>query len=431
MREYIDVTARTEDEAIHKALEQLGLERDEVSVEILKRAKAGFLGFGQSDAKVRISYGPEKPDPAEILPPTDESGRGDNRIEPAEPAGYGEKPGQNRVRDQSRKAAPRDRTDLSGKRIRQEGTAERPAGGKGERSASSGRTDRREAPRPERTAANGSAQPSGGSAQPSGSAQKAAPAPVSGGEYAGNDGTVRPDAAAGDGAGAPQERNGAAPQERSRSRRRRQDRKKTEAGQESASPGGTPGGKGETPDTGSNPEQAAPSDSDAGPEKKPNPQALGEEVDDEKAQAVKAFLSGLLSHMDTEAVIRVYLPEAGRYKVILEGQGMGLLIGRRGETLDAIQQLTNYSVNRGGNRVRIQLDAEGYREKRERSLRNLARKEASKVVKFRRSRTLEPMNAYERHVIHTALQEYPGVNTYSTGVDPNRRVVVAYDRDKL
>ena len=154
-----------------------------------------------------------------------------------------------------------------------------------------------------------------------------------------------------------------------------------------------------------------------------------EEVNDEKAQAIRAFLSGLLEHMDCAAEIRVYQPEEGRYKVILEGAGMGALIGRRGETLDAIQQLTNYSVNRNGVRVRIQLDAEGYREKREQSLQNLARKEAAKVVKYRRSRTLEPMNAYERHVIHTALQEFPGVNTYSTGVDPNRRVVIAFDRE--
>ena len=98
--------------------------------------------------------------------------------------------------------------------------------------------------------------------------------------------------------------------------------------------------------------------------------------------------------------------------------------------LDAIQQLTSYSVNRTGSRVRVQLDAENYRAKREQSLERLANKVAGKVVKYRRSVTLEPMNAYERHVIHTALQEVPGVTTYSTGVDPNRRVIVAYDREK-
>ena len=156
----------------------------------------------------------------------------------------------------------------------------------------------------------------------------------------------------------------------------------------------------------------------------------GEEVNDEKAQAIRKFLTGLLEQMGNEAEIHVYQPEKGRYKVILEGKNMGGLIGRRGETLDAIQQLTSYSVNRTGGRVRIQLDAENYREKREQSLQHLAQKVAGKVVKYRRSVTLEPMNAYERHVIHTALQEVPGVTTYSTGIDPNRRVIVAYDRDK-
>jgi spoIIIJ-associated protein len=157
---------------------------------------------------------------------------------------------------------------------------------------------------------------------------------------------------------------------------------------------------------------------------------LGEEVNDEKAQAIRKFLAGLLEQMDSAAAVKVYQPEKGRYKVVLEGENLGALIGRRGETLDAIQQLTSYAVNRTGGRVRVQLDAEGYREKREQSLQHLARKVAGKVVKYRRSVTLEPMNAYERHVIHTALQEVPGVTTYSTGVDPNRRVIVAYDRDK-
>ena len=158
---------------------------------------------------------------------------------------------------------------------------------------------------------------------------------------------------------------------------------------------------------------------------------LGEEVDDEKAQAIRKFLSGLLEQMENTAEIHVYLLEKGRYKVILEGKNLGALIGRRGETLDAIQQLTSYAVNRSGSgRVRVQLDAENYREKREQSLQHLARKVAAKVTKYRRSVTLEPMNAYERHVIHTALQDVPCVTTYSTGTEPNRRVIVAYDREK-
>ena len=154
-------------------------------------------------------------------------------------------------------------------------------------------------------------------------------------------------------------------------------------------------------------------------------------MDDAKAQAIKQFLTGLLRQMEAEAEIRIYQPEKGRYKVILEGKNLGALIGRRGETLDAIQQLTSYAVNRSGDRrCRIQLDAENYRERREQSLCRLAEKMAEKAVRYRRNVTMEPMNAYERHVIHTALQDTPYVTTYSTGVDPNRRVIIAYDRSK-
>ena len=175
---------------------------------------------------------------------------------------------------------------------------------------------------------------------------------------------------------------------------------------------------------------AAPVEKQEPQEERPAPVLeLGEEVDDEKAQKIKAFLTGLLEHMESSAQIKVYQPEKGRYKVILEGEHLGALIGRRGETLDAIQQLTSYAVNRGqSKRVRIHVDAEGYRAKREESLQRLAVKVAGKVVKYRKNMTLEPMNAYERHVIHTALQDYPDVTTYSTGTEPNRRTVVAYSK---
>lgn len=150
---------------------------------------------------------------------------------------------------------------------------------------------------------------------------------------------------------------------------------------------------------------------------------------DEKADKIIAFLSGLMEHMDVKATPTVEHTEEGIYRVNLEGENLGAIIGRRGETLDAIQQLTSYSVNRGASkRVRIQVDAEHYRAKREESLIRLANRVADKVVKYHRNVTLEPMNAYERHVIHTALQDYPGVTTYSTGIEPNRRTVVAYEK---
>ena len=253
---YIDVTGKTEEEAIRAALSQLGLERDDVSVEILERSKSGFLGIGSSPAKVRVSYELDVAEEPEVP-----------QAKPTEKKPVEKKP------------------------------------------------ESKPEPKPE-------------------------PAP----------------------------------------------------------------------------------------EKKPEqPAAPVSETED--ADRIRAFLTGLLEHMDCRAQVKVYEEEKNRYKVILEGQRLGALIGRRGETLDAIQQLTNYAVNSGRDkRVRIHVDAENYRAKREQSLESLANKVAGKVLKYRRSVTLEPMNAYERHVIHAALQDKEGVTTYSIGTEPNRRVVVAYER---
>ena len=148
-------------------------------------------------------------------------------------------------------------------------------------------------------------------------------------------------------------------------------------------------------------------------------------------ERIEQFIKGLLEHMGSDAVPHAMKTADESYSVDLVGENLGILIGRRGETLDAIQHLANYAVNRGQNkRVRINVDAENYRLKREESLQRLAQKVAGKVTKYRRNITLEPMNAYERHVIHAALQDYPDVTTYSTGTEPNRRIVVAYSRYK-
>ena len=145
--------------------------------------------------------------------------------------------------------------------------------------------------------------------------------------------------------------------------------------------------------------------------------------------ATESFLRGLLDRMGIKAEITISDRDNGGLLVELSGPGMGAVIGRRGETLDAIQHLTNYAVNRGSDkRCHISVDAESYRTKREESLVHLAEKMAAKVVKYKRSMALEPMNSYERHVIHTALQNYEGVSTSSTGTEPNRRVVVSYER---
>lgn len=154
------------------------------------------------------------------------------------------------------------------------------------------------------------------------------------------------------------------------------------------------------------------------------------ELPESKAEKLEAFLKGLLEHMDVEAGMTIEEIENG-IRVSFEGENIGALIGHRGETLDAIQHLANYTVNKNcDERVRICVDAENYRAKREESLRRLAEKVAGKVKKYRRNLTLEPMNAYERHVIHASLQDVSGVTTYSTGTEPNRRVVVALERQQ-
>ena len=299
MIKFIDVTGKTEDEAIQSALAQLGMDTDDVSVEILERAKSGFLGIGSAPARVRVSY---------------DDGKAEEAVKPAEkPAAP--KPEKKVEPSAAPKAVPMYAPEVLQKK--------EPRAAKEERSGRPAREERRErAPRAER-------------------AERPTPQP------------------------------------------------------------------------------------------KPIVD-LGEECRDEKSEQIRSFLKGLLEHMDSAAEIKIYESEKGRYKVYLEGEKLGALIGRRGETLDAIQQLTNYSINRGSekNRVRVQVDAENYREKREQSLERLAEKVAGKVTKYRRNVTLEPMNAYERHVIHTALQDTPGVTTFSIGTEPNRRVVVSYDRTK-
>ena len=146
-------------------------------------------------------------------------------------------------------------------------------------------------------------------------------------------------------------------------------------------------------------------------------------------EKIETFLKGLLEHMGSQAVPHAWKENDNTYMVELVGQDLGYLIGRRGDTLDALQHLANYTINRGiEGHIRINVDAEAYRQKREDSLRRYATKKAQQVLKAHRRTTLEPMNAYERHVIHATLQDMDRITTYSVGTEPNRRVVIEYVR---
>ena len=165
------------------------------------------------------------------------------------------------------------------------------------------------------------------------------------------------------------------------------------------------------------------------PEKKAEPKTYAPAEAGSTEEKIEQFIKGLLEHMGSQAVPHCWKVENNTYKVDLTGDDLGYLIGRRGDTLDAIQHLTNYTINRDvDGHIRVNVDAECYREKREESLRRYARKKAQQVLKARRRTTLEPMNAYERHVIHAALQDMDNITTHSTGVEPNRRVVIEYVR---
>ncbi len=138
------------------------------------------------------------------------------------------------------------------------------------------------------------------------------------------------------------------------------------------------------------------------------------------------FLNGLFELMKVKADVKASEGEDGRVDITLSGPDMGLIIGRRGETLDALQYITSLAANKGNDKfVRVTIDSENYREKREESLENLANRIADKVLKNQRSMTLEPMTPHERRIIHSCLQNKEGVTTFSTGQDPNRKVVIA------
>ena len=146
-------------------------------------------------------------------------------------------------------------------------------------------------------------------------------------------------------------------------------------------------------------------------------------------EKIEVFLKGLLENMGSAAVPHCVKGEDNTYNVELTGEDLGYLIGRRGDTLDAIQHLANYAVGRNvEGHIRINVDAEEYRAKREESLRRYANKKAQQVLKAHRRTTLEPMNAYERHLIHATLQDVDRITTYSVGSEPNRRVVIEYVR---
>ena len=316
MQKFLEATGENRDAAIENALRQLGLDRDDVSVEVLDNGKKGIFGIGATPARVRVTY--EAPDVAEKKP------------EP-KPAPKAEKP------------VPK---------------PEKPA----QKPQKLSITDEDDTPR----------------------LVKAAPADF-----------------------VPEKL------EVERPRRERSDRPHRE--------------RGDRPRRERRPREERPITPSVPKERELIP--VSEECMKKAEELATSFIFGLMEKMGVEGQVTV-LPqvECDQLRLELSGPDMGPIIGRRGDTLDAIQYLGSLVLNNAlDEHVRLSVDTENYREKRAESLERLARKMAMKVVKSHRSMTLEPMNPYERRIIHAALQDFNGVTTYSTGTEPNRRVVIAPD----
>ena len=155
-----------------------------------------------------------------------------------------------------------------------------------------------------------------------------------------------------------------------------------------------------------------------------------DEENEEILSAAREFISKILETLELENIVEMEL-EDNTLNVNVNGDEnrLGILIGKRGVTLDSIQYILNLIVNKKSSRyIRVNLDSSGYRDKRKKTLKNLAGKMANKVLKTGRSIKLEPMNSYERKIIHTALQDFEGVLTHSEGKDPFRKVVIQKER---
>ncbi len=340
MEKSIITTGKTIDLAIAAACQQLNMDRDSFSVEVIKNASRGFLGIGASLAEIRVTYEVPDEEPKAALSSASRT-KPKRKPEPAEQTVIKPAPA-TKLENPKPAPKPADKPERPAEREAHPDAAphtERPARPEGPKP----RPERKKQPHPAKQQ-NSANQPAS-VPQPQ-KAQAPAPKPVQ--------------------APAPQ------------------------------------------------------------PEK-----IYAPAPDGSTEQRIEVFVKGLLEHMGSNATPHASLEEDGSYHVELVGENLGALIGRRGDTLDAIQHLTNYTINRGEEkRCRITIDAENYRGKREESLQRLAQKMAAKAVRYRKNFILEPMNAYERHVIHAALQDTPNVSTYSTGTEPNRRIVIAYSRHK-
>ncbi|MBE6678220.1 MAG: protein jag [Ruminococcaceae bacterium] len=155
--------------------------------------------------------------------------------------------------------------------------------------------------------------------------------------------------------------------------------------------------------------------------------------EDTPAETAHDFIVTLLGNMGVEADVSISEENEEGVLLDISGENLGLLIGKHGDMLDAVQYLATLAANKNRDKndfYRVSVDVEGYREKRAEALRSLARRMADKVLRSRRNYSLEPMNAYERRIIHSEVQNIEGVTTYSVGQDAERKIVISLEKKK-
>ena len=412
----LDITAKSVDEAVFRGLQQMGISIDEVSIEIIQQETKGILGIGARPAIVRLTRKP----PEEYEIPDYLTQKNDRRGDSRE---YDSRRGNDR-RGNDRRTDNR-RTD---NRTGDSRTGDSRTDDSRDRRAKNDRRDISDrAPKPQTAEAINA--PEAKKPTPAANTEKA-PAAKEAVRQANTEAGVNASAAL----------SNVAPAEKSNAQddasnsgnvgRERQPRPTQQPAQPRQTRPQSP-----RPNRAPQPKPAVRAEGDGGDDayagEEQEPQRIINYTE-EAAQGLPAadFVRGLIEKMGVEGKVLAACEE-DCLRLRIESEMMGVLIGHRGETLDAMQYLTSLVVNRDRKNTgytRVTLNTEDYREKREETLRHLAKRVASQVKATGRPRALEPMNPYERRILHATLQNNPYVTTHSEGEEPNRRVVVTLKR---
>ena len=385
-QEYIEITEKTVSEAITAACQKLAVPSERIEYEVIDPGKTGFLGIGARPAKIRARVKQGMEDSAEFDTSAIISdvlkGKDDKKKAPDQRPK--EKRKEERKDNKKKESNKNSEKTAAKKTLVKEEAAETASAAVKEETASEEKRSSAEAA--------------------AGKAEKTE-TPDSG--FSGKKGSGRKDSS--------EKSYEKGSRGRGRRRQRRNDRDEYSAASRDHEQ-----------------ERSTAAESHSAPKKKSAVPVLTDEQVAEIKQRAETFLTDVFQAMDLDAnVSSSYDRETGMLTIDMKGENMGVLIGKRGQTLDSLQYLVSLVVNKGiDGYIHVKADTENYRERRKKTLENLAKNIASKVKRNRTSVALEPMNPYERRIIHSALQGDRYVTTYSEGEEPYRKVIVTMKEDR-